>query len=263
MPASLRFWEPPRHEVVEFSPRRTRYCFIVVTLNEGERIRAQLGRMRAHAALADIIIADGKSTDGSLSHDFVREQMVRTLLLTDEGGLSTATRMGIAYAIEQGYEGVITVDGNGKDGVEALPHFISELEGGGDLIQGSRFMPGGYHKNTPLERWLGIKLVMAPLMAIGSGHYYSDPTNGFRAMSMRFLTDARVEPVRKVFVRFNIQHYFNYRAAKLGFKVKEIPVRRCYPDEGPIPTKIHGLPTKLRNVWEMVVTVCGGYNPGA
>ncbi len=216
--------------------------------------------MKEQAALADIIIADGRSNDGSTDHDFLKQMDVRTLLVTDERGLCTATRMALAYAMEQGYEGVITVDGNGKDGVQALPDFIAALDDGYDMVQGSRFMKGGVHKNTPLERYIGVRYVVAPVIASG-GFWYTDPTNAFRAISMRFLKDERVQPVRSVFVRFNLQLYLIWRAAKLGFKVKEIPVTRCYPDDGTIPTKIVSRRTKLLFLKEMFLTVFGCYNP--
>ena len=251
----------PVCEVHELRPKRTRYAFAVVTLNEGERLRNQLQRMKERAELADIVIADGRSTDGSTDLDFLHECGVRTLLITDERGLGTATRLAVAYALDQGYEGLITVDGNGKDGVEALPDFIHHLDGGYDLVQGSRFMKGGFHAHTPLERLLGLKLVMIPWIALGARFWYTDPTNAFRAMSRRFLTDSRVQPLRKVFVRFNMQLYFVYRAGRLGFRVKEIPVRRSYPDDGSVPTKIIGWRHKLRVLTEAILTVLGHYNP--
>jgi len=105
--------------------------------------------------------------------------------------------------------------------------------------------------------------VLAPLLAVGGGIHYSDPTTSFRACSKRFLTDKLVQPVRKVFVRFNLHLYLNYRAAKLGFRVKQIPIRRVYPDDGTIPTKIHGFRPKFTNLWEAMLTVFGTYNPRA
>ena len=253
-------WEVPVYETHAFFEKRTRYCVVIHIWNEGERIRTQLQAMKARAHLADIIIADGRSSDGSTDPEFLKSMGVRALLITDERGLCTATRMGLAYAMEQGYEGVITVDGNGKDGVEALPDFIKGLDDGYDLVQGSRFMKGGVHKNTPLERYVGVRYVIAPLIALG-GFWYTDPTNAFRAMSMRLLKDPRVQPMRKVFVRFNLQFYLVYRAAQLGFKVKDIPVVRVYPDDGSIPTKIVSLHSKYLIIKELIVTILGKYNP--
>lgn len=254
-------WEPPQFEVREFFARRTRYCFCLTVLNEGDRLRAQLARMQPRAGLADIIIADGQSTDGSTAPGYLESMGVRTLLSTPERGLCTATRMAIAYALEQGYEGIVTCDGNGKDGVEALPEFLRLLDDGYDLVQGSRFVPGGVHSRTPLERYVAIRLVQAPLIALGSGFFYSDPTNAFRALSRRFLVDERVQPVRRIFVRFNLQMYLIYRAAQLRFRVREIPVARVYPEDGTVPTKIAGWRTKLLIFRELLQVVFGRCNP--
>lgn len=254
-------WEPPDYKIYEWLPKRTRYCFIVVVWNEGERFKNQLERMRVRAYEADIIVADRRSIDGSTSPKLLMKNKVRTLLVTDEPGRCTSIRMAIAYAIRQKYEGVVFVDGNGKDGVDALPYFIKSLDEGYDLIQGSRFIKGGYHKNTPPERYLAIRFVLSPILSFAAGFFFTDPANGFRACSMRYLKDERVQPIRKEFVWDNLQLYLCYRAAKLCFKVKEIPVSRVYPDVGSIPTKVVSFKTKFRNLWEMFLTASGAYNP--
>ena len=253
--------EAPVYEVFEFAPKRTRYCCIVTSLNEGDRIRLQLKRMSPQSELADIVIADGASTDGSTESSYLKSCGVRALLVTNETGLGTALRMAFDYALEQGYEGVVTVDGNGKDGVESLPEFLRLLDEGYDFVQGSRFAKGGEHKNTPLERYLGVRLVISPLLWIGGGFLYTDPTNGFKGLSRRFMTDERVSLVRRVFKQFNMQYYENCRAAKLGFRVTEIPVSRVYPDDGSVPTKITHFSRKLVLIWELLLTVVGVYNP--
>lgn len=253
-------WQPPLYESTEFSAKATQYCVIVVVLNEGDRLKNQLKRMFENADVADIIIADGGSDDGTVDNEFLKSMRVRSLLVTHEKGLCTAMRMGFAYAIEAGYDGVITVDGNGKDGVEAVPDFVAKLDDGYDMVQGSRFKKGGNHKNTPFERYIGVRFVIAPLVALG-GFWYTDPTNGFRAMSMRFLKDSRIQPIRDIFIRFNLQHYVIFNAAKLGFKVIEIPVSRVYPDDGSIPTKITTWKIKWLILQELLATIFGVYDP--
>ena len=254
-------WEVPSAEVREFKPKKTKYCFISIIWNEGDRIRRQLMRMAPKAHEADVILCDGRSNDGSTNEECLIQQGVRTILITDEKGLCTATRLGIAYAMEQGYEGIVTVDGNGKDGVEAISNFISCLENGYDLIQGSRFLKDGFQKNTPIERYLGVRFVMSPILSLGAGRKFTDVTNAFRACSMDYLLDKRVQPLRNEFVFSNLQLYLDYRAAKLKFRTKEIPVSRVYPDDGSVPTKITKFRTKLLNVYEMVCTALGIYNP--
>lgn len=253
--------EVPVYSIQEFAPKRTKYCVVIHIWNEGDRIRNQLKRMKAKAHEADIIIADGESTDGSTEPSFLKSMGVRTLVSTAEHGLGTAIRMGLHYALKQGYEGVITVDGNGKDGVEAVTEFIEHLDQGYDFVQGSRYMKGGVHKNTPLERHLGLRFVVSPFFFLTTGKYFTDVTNGFRAMSTKFLTDPGLQPFRETFVRFNLQFYFVYRAPKLKMKITEIPVVRTYPDDGSIPSKITNLKTKFLLVGQMLKAGLGGYNP--
>lgn len=223
----------------------------------------QLRRMQEHAHLADVVIADGCSTDGSTEHGFLARIGVRTLLGVRERGLGTATRAALGYALDEGYEGVVTLDGNGKDGVEAIPRFLQHLEDGWDLVQGGRFLPGGFHAHTPLERLLAIRFVMSPVLWMASGFRYDDPTNAFRALSARFLRDERLQPFRPEFVRFNLQIYLIYQAARLGFRVTQIPVKRVYPNDGTVPTKIVGWKDKWRNFSEMCGVALGRYNPRA
>jgi glycosyltransferase involved in cell wall biosynthesis len=232
-------WQVPSSDVREFGPRARQYCIAIFVINEGEKIRAQLTRMQPLTALADVVIADGGSTDGSLAADFLAERGVRTLLVkTGAGKLGAQMRMAFAYALRAGYEGVITIDGNNKDDPSAIPAFIAALDDGADHVQGSRFIPGGVAIRTPLSRLLGIRFLHAPLIALASGFRYTDTTNGFRAYSRRFLLDPRVAPFRDVFSRYELHYYLAIRAARLGFDVRELPVTRAYPAHGPTPTKI-------------------------
>lgn len=250
----------PKYQITEFAPRATRYCIIPIVFNEGERFKTQLARMQANAQLADIIVAARISNDGCTDKALMVKRGVRCLLETDSAGAATAIRMGFWFALVQGYEGVVLVDGHNKDGIEALPEYLSKLDEGYDFVQGSRFLPGGFEKNTPWSRKIGIRAVMAPLLWWGSGFWYTDGTNGFRGYSRKFLEHPAVEPFRDCFTHFNLQYYLSYMAPKLRLKVIEIPVERVYPDNGEVPTKVHGFKANFDALWEMVRTVRGKYD---
>jgi hypothetical protein len=261
MPAE---WELPPFTVAEFAPRQTRFCIGIPIINEGERIKTQLQQMRdlGLSELADIIIADGGSTDGSTDRDRLVPVGVRTLLTkTGKGKLSAQLRMFFAYALHQGYEGMVIIDGNNKDGVEAIPQFLTALEQGWDYIQGSRYIPGGVEKNTPLSRVLAVKLIHAPVISLGAGFRYTDTTNGFRALSRRFLLDPRLQPFRDVFANYNLHYYLSVMAPRLGYRVREIPVSRIYPAKGPTPSKIKGFRGKLAILVELFRAALGFYRP--
>ncbi|MFO0887952.1 MAG: glycosyltransferase family 2 protein [Isosphaeraceae bacterium] len=254
--------EVPAYEAKSFRPKSSGYCVCVFVINENGKLLKQLQAMRAHAGQLDVVIADGGSTDGSTAPEVLEPLDVNTLLVkTGPGKLGAQMRMAFAWALDRGYEGVITIDGNNKDGPEALPTFIARLAEGFDHIQGSRFLPGGVSENLPLSRFLGVKLLHAPLMSLAARFRYTDTTNGFRGYSRRFLTDPRVDAFRDVFVGYEYHYYLAIRAARLGFRVVEVPVSRRYPAHGPVPTKISPLRGNF-NMLRCLFRAClGAYDP--
>jgi dolichol-phosphate mannosyltransferase len=253
----------PAHDIQEMFSKRTRYCLVVPVINEGDRIAAQLRSMRSQGidALLDVVIADGGSMDGSLGDSLLHAAGVRTLLTkTGPGKLSAQLRMGYAYALDQGYEGVVTIDGNGKDSIESIPLFVQALDEGIDYAQASRFIPGGRAVNTPRMRTLGIKLLHAPVLSLAARRRFTDTTQGFRAYSARYLSHPDVQPFRDVFQTYELLAYLTVRASQLGLHTREIPTTRAYPADGTVPTKInaHGNASLIRI---LLATLHGRYNP--
>ncbi len=187
---------------------------------------------------------------------------MRALLVkTGPGKLSAQLRMAYSWALEERYEGIVTIDGNGKDGVDAIPRFLAALDQGYDYVQGSRYLPGGRGVNTPFIRRLAGRLIHAPLLSLAARHWYTDTTNGFRAYSARYLLDTRVQPFRAVFDRYNLLFYLTVRASQLGFRTTEIPVERCYPRSDRVPTKISGIRGHLDMFEELLLVSIGHYHP--
>jgi glycosyltransferase involved in cell wall biosynthesis len=240
---------------------RTRYCLCIPVLDEDGRLLRQLGKMRAAMELADVVIADGGSTDGSTDPGALRRSGVRALLVkTGAGRLGAQLRMAFAWALEQRYDGVVLVDGNDKDDTGALPLFLDELARGADYVQGSRYVAGGEGVNTPLLREIGVRLLHAPAISIAARFVYTDTTNGFRAYSARLLRDEQVAPFRDVFRGYELHYYLSIRAARLGFKVVEVPVRREYPP-GPPPSKIRGLRGGATVLQALAAACLGRFDP--
>jgi dolichol-phosphate mannosyltransferase len=255
-------WSVPKFDVVEYTGKHTKYAVCVFLINEGEKIKKQLRKMATFAPAADIVIADGGSTDGVLTDDLLQEAHVRALLTKREKGkLGTQMRMAFAWALQEGYEGVVVVDGNNKDDVSAIPRFVAELEAGYDHIQGSRFIPGGRAINTPLERLIGVHVLHAPLISLSAGFRYTDTTNGFRAYSRKLLTDPRIDIFRPIFSGYEVHYYLAIRAANLKLKVKEIPVTREYPKGQPPPTKISPIKGNVGVLKKLFKAALHQYNP--
>ncbi len=256
-------WEVPAFDIALWPGRSQPWCVVIPVINEGERIRNLLRRMAALSvsAMADIIIVDGGSKDGSLALEALQAQGVRGLLVkTGPGKLSAQLRCAYAFALQQGYAGIVTIDGNDKDDPEGIPRFIEALKAGYDFVQGSRFVPGGVAENTPRSRDWAIRFIHAPMLSLASGFRWTDTTQGFRAYSRRMLLDPRVAPFRDVFLTYELLAYLSYRGPRLGFRCIELPSIRRYP-KGEVPTKISSVRGNL-SVFKVLVAAClGHFNP--
>lgn len=255
-------WQVPTFNTPLWLGRQLTYCLVIPVINEGARIGSLLGRMATLqiAVMADIIIVDGGSTDGSLVLDRLQAQGVRALLVkTGPGKLSAQLRCAYAFALDQGYQGIITIDGNDKDDPAAIPRFIDALQQGVDFVQASRFVPGGMAENTPRARNIAIRFIHAPMLSLFSGFKWTDTTQGFRAYSRKMLLDTQIALFRDVFQTYELLAYLSYRAPKLGYRCVELPTSRRYP-KGEVPTKISSFKGNL-SVLQVLIKACFGvYN---
>ncbi|MFZ9595460.1 MAG: glycosyltransferase family 2 protein [Bdellovibrionia bacterium] len=246
-------WQVPDMEVVYWEGKRSKYCVVIPVINEGERIKSLLKRMEVLriSECSDIILVDGGSTDGSLEVQSLQRLAVRGLVVKrGPGKLSAQLRCAYAFALDQGYEGIVTIDGNDKDDPEAIPRFLIALDEGVDFVQASRFIQGGVAENTPRSRDFAIRYIHAPCLSWASGFKWTDTTQGFRAYSRRILLDPQVAPFRDIFLSYELLAYLSYKAPKLGYRCMEIPTIRRYP-VGEVPTKISG----LKGNWAVLITL--------
>jgi len=256
-------WEVPEFRIDFWGGKTSDYCVIVPVINEGERIREFVMRLKENKidSIADIIIVDGGSTDGSLDHAFLRSHGVRGLL-TKTGAGKLSSQLRVAYSVSSliGYEGIVTIDGNNKDDPCRIPEFVNYIKQGYDFVQASRFIPGGQGENTPLSRYLGIRFIHAPILRITSGFPWTDTTQGFRAYSKKLIQDSSLGVFRNVFDSYQLLAYISYAAPKLGFKCIECPTYRRYP-KGEVPSKISSFRGNMDVLKTLIKTCSGGYGP--
>lgn len=255
-------WQVPSFDTPLWLGRQQPWCVVIPVINEGERIKNLLAKMAALKVdnMADIIIVDGGSTDGSLELHALQQVGVRGLLVkTAPGKLSAQLRCAYAFALDQGYEGIVTIDGNDKDDPEAISRFIDALKQGVDFVQASRFVAGGVAENTPKSRDFAIRFIHAPMLSFFSGFKWTDTTQGFRAYSRKMLLDPKVAPFRDVFMTYELLAYLSYCAPKLGYRCVELATVRRYP-KGEVPTKISSVKGNLSVLAVLFCACFGGYD---
>jgi dolichol-phosphate mannosyltransferase len=256
-------WEVPEFRIDFWDGKTSDYCVVVPVINEGDRIRQFVRRLKENKidAIADIIIVDGGSTDGSLNHEYLRSGSVRGLLTkTDVGKLSAQLRVAYSFALCNEYQGVVTIDGNNKDDPSDIPRFISALAAGNDFVQASRFIRGGGSENTPLARYMAIRLIHAPLLSLASGFHWTDTTQGFRGYSRKLISSSKIKPFRSLFADYELLAYLSARAPRVGLKCIEVPTTRAYP-KGRIPTKISLIKGNLDILRTLIKSCLRTYDP--
>lgn len=256
---------PNDFEIRSHAEKTSSTAVVIPVINEGERLRALLDRMRADGIFDnfDVIITDGGSNDGSTNFDRLGDAGVNTVIVKKiEGKLGTQLQGAYKFCLERGYEAIVTIDGNNKDNPRAIYKISEKLGEGFDFVQASRFVQGGVHKNTPLSRLLAIRLIHSPWLSIASGFRWTDTTQGFRGYSTNLISSSKLNVFNPKLQDYTFLFFMSYAAPKLGFRCVEVPSERIYPKDGPVPTKIHGLSGNLKVLSSLVRVCLGGYGPG-
>lgn len=153
---------------------------VVPAYNESGAIGKVIGEIHAFDASFDVIVVDDASTDDTAA---VAEAHGATVLrLPFNVGIGGAVQTGFRYALAEGYETAVRLDGDGQHDASELPKLLDPLERGeADFVIGSRFVDRGGSYRPPFARRLGIR-VFARLVSILGGQRVTDTTSGFVAL---------------------------------------------------------------------------------
>ena len=209
---------------------KKRILVTVFAFNEGSKIRATLERF-PRSRDYDLLVMDDGSTDGSL-HDVEQQFGVKLLSNAMNMGVGASLKRVFDYALANGYEILVPVAGNNKDDPREIPLLLRPiLEEGYDFVQGSRYMKGGRYGKMPFYRIIGTKVIHPLLFSLVSGKRVTESTNGFRAFRLSLLKDSRIDWRQKWLDKYELEPYLLYKAIKLGYRHKEVPVTKIYPSK--------------------------------
>lgn len=177
----------------------------------------------------DVLIVDDGSTDRF--DEELKDPRMKFQILRNETnqGVGSSIRRACRYAKEQGYDAIIFIAGNNKDSPEDVPKLICAVEEGYDFVQGSRYLPGGNFGRMPLYRQIATRFIHPSLFSWITGRKITDSTNGFRAFRLSLLEDPCIQLDQDWLDHYELEPYLFYKAVKLGYRVKEVPVTKIYP----------------------------------
>lgn len=190
---------------------------IVPAYNEEEAIKKTVENIKKHNEDCDVIVIN----DGSIDNTLKEAQKTNAIVidLPSNLGIGGAVQTGYRYALKNGYDIAIQVDGDGQHN----PIYISEMvklisEENYDMVIGSRFINKTGYKQT-FFRMLGIN-ILSLIIKLLTGKKIYDTTSGFRAVNKKII---------KYFANNYPYDYpepdTNMQMILKGMNIKEIPVK--------------------------------------
>ena len=202
------------------------------TYNERQNLESIIGRIRAAAPDAEVLVVDDNSPDGTgkIADELAdADSHVQVMHRTQKAGLGKAYLAGFNWALERGYDVIMEMDADGSHQPEYLPRLIGSLAGvganpdgqGADLAIGSRWIPGGKTVNWPKSRE-ALSRCANFYVRIMLGMGVHDATAGFRAYRADTLRAISLETVESTGYSFQID--LTLRVHHAGLKITEIPI---------------------------------------
>lgn len=200
---------------------------IAPMFNEGERT-IEVVRKFPKGLVDEVLIVNDASTDGAEKK--VADAGAKVLNLPTRSGCGIAIRHGIDYGLKNGYDVFVILAANGKDNPEEISKLIESIRSGNsDFVQGSRYLPGGAWSHMPFHRQWGTRLYSF-LFSVLVRKRITDATNGFRAFRRQFLEDKRLDIWQDWLDGYAVETYLFVQAIRFGYRVKEVPVTKNYPN---------------------------------
>ena len=201
-----------------------RTVVVIPTFEEAPNVPGIVARTRQAAPEADILIVDDNSPDGTAD---VAEKLgaeiggLTVLRRPGRAGLGPAYREGLTWALDEGFDVIVSMDADGSHDPATLPRMLEAIEQGADVVMGSRYIAGGSVPGWAMHR---------RLLSKGGNRYAGtvlrlkvhDATGGFRAYRADVLRKLDLSTLRANGYGFQIE--LSYRVARLGVTVVEVPI---------------------------------------
>jgi glycosyltransferase involved in cell wall biosynthesis len=159
---------------------------VVPAYNEQATLGRVIAGLREHAPEFDVAVIDDGSTDRT--GEIADAAGARLLRLPFNVGIGGAVQAGFTYALEQGYDYMVQVDGDGQHDPSEIAKLVDAMQAdrSNDVIVGSRFLKDLEYVG-PVSRRAGIHL-FAFLLSRFVGQKVTDPTSGFRLYNRRAIS---------------------------------------------------------------------------
>ncbi len=200
---------------------RKRWLAALPVFNEVGFVNQVLDEVLQHAS--NILVVDDGSTDGT-SDVLADRQDVQVIHHPQNRGYGAALKSAFDYAVDEGYEGVVTLDCDGQHQPRRIPRFI-EAAAAADIVSGSRYLKQYRGDDSPPPERLFINRRITSQLNDRLGLNLTDAFCGFKAY--------RTSALRQLSITddgYAMPLELWVESAAAGLRVIEIPVPLIYLD---------------------------------
>lgn len=201
---------------------------ILPTYNERDNLRLLVEKIlkvfHRENIQGSIIIIDDNSPDGTgqiaQELSFLYPNQVIFLSRDKKFGLGSAYILGFKKALSLKSKYIFEMDADLSHSPEDIPKFLETIKKY-DLILGSRYIKNGKIKNWNTNRKLisrGGTIYAKTILGLP----IHDLTSGFKCFRREVLETINLNDIQSDGYAFQIE--LTYKAAQLGFKIKEVPI---------------------------------------
>ncbi len=153
---------------------------IIPAFNEEGTVGRVIREIRqTHPEFAILVVDDGSKDRTAV---IGAEHGARVARLPFNLGIGGAVQTGYKFALENGFDIAVQVDGDGQHDPGQLDVLVAPLIAGeADMVIGSRFTGARMYRASHSRR-LGIRL-FATVISMVVRHHFTDTTSGFRAVN--------------------------------------------------------------------------------
>jgi dolichol-phosphate mannosyltransferase len=221
------------------------------TYNERDNVRPLAEGVLAACPETHILFLDDASPDGTgavIDEMAARDPRILVLHRAGKQGLGRAYLAGFAWALEHGYERIVTMDADLSHQPSALPALLDGLDRA-DVVVGSRYIGGIRVMNWPLSR-LMLSKSAALYVRVVTGLPTTDPTGGFIAYRREVLQSLPLDRVEANGYSFLVE--MKHSAWQAGFRIVEVPI--TFMDRTNGVSKMSGaiIREAIRVVWKLL-----------
>lgn len=196
---------------------------LIPTLNEKENLEKLIPAIFGLMPGVSVLVVDDNSSDGThdLADGFKQSYgNFHILKRINHFGYGRSSIDGFKWAMERGYNFLVTMDADFSHDFNAVPSLIDKLKDS-DVVIGSRYVKGGGVTNWSFARRILSRFANFYVKTI-LGLSITDATTGFNAYRASCLSKINLDAINSEGYSFLVE--FKYRLFKTGCGVVEYPI---------------------------------------